>query len=791
MEALFRLSKRPLQTLLAVVVLGAGLGSVVFCLMLVNGLVLRPLPFTTSDRLYAVGYAKEEEDGLGRIGADYLRLRPAIQGVEATAAFGVTNSYVRRGSEPVRVSTTVATYGLLDALGVRPIIGRGFTPSDDRPGAAPVALLAHLAWKRDYGGNDVVGTQIEVNGQTTTIVGILPPGFAFPYDSAMLLPARLADGEQRDLDMIVLARPGTSVEQLQGMVANAGGNVGKYLDGVRAGRRLAVKPISHLFVEESVRTYLTIMVFAGLLVLAVACANVANLQLMQTLGRQRDMAIRSALGAPRSEIIRDVLVECAFLSLGAAIVALVVANLAGDFIVRMFVDNGKPPPYFVHFGIDGRLLGMTAAVAVLATGLAGLPPALKASRLDLVSLLHDGDKGSSGGKSRSGAVMVSIGVAMTTILLSGAVALLLGLGGLARMDVGTSAPPDSILTGTLELHSSQFPDNASRSGLLLRVAERLRSDPNVATASVATTLPGAVLGSHERIGARGTERPAGGHPRAQMGAVGKDFLETFGISILDGRGLDRFVSEGQLDVALVDENAARLLWPERSPIGQTLLLNPDRDYVDAVTVVGLIAPLQLDSVLAPRLPTVLVPIERNPRNTAVLAVRTKGPTGRAEARIADAIRAESAYVTVNEVVSHATAIDRARLEAIVLTRTFLVLGIVALLLAMGGLFAVVSLSIAHRGRQIGIIRALGARERDVLSLIIGRTGVHVLVGLLVGAALAVPFSRLLADPGTSMATSLITVLVIVAIIALVGILSTLRPLRRALRIDPLTAIQQE
>jgi len=276
-----------------------------------------------------------------------------------------------------------------------------------------------------------------------------------------------------------------------------------------------------------------------------------------------------------------------------------------------------------------------------------------------------------------------------------------------------------------------------------------------------------------------------------MGAVSKNFLETFGISILSGRGLDRFVSEGRLDVALVDENAAQLLWPGRSPIGQTLLLNPDRDYVDAVTVVGLIAPLQLESVLAPRLPTVLVPIERNPRDTAVVAVRTKGLAGRAEARIADAIRAETTYVTVNEVVSHATAIDRARLEAIVLTRTFLVLGTVALLLAMGGLFAVVSLSIAHRGRQIGIIRALGARERDVLSLIIGRTGVHVIVGLLVGAALAVPFSRLLADPGTSMATSLITVLVIVAIIALVGVLSTLRPLRRALRIDPLAAIQQE
>lgn len=790
-EALVRLTKNPAQTLLALIILGAGLGTVAFCLSLVNGLILRPLPFDTSDRIYAIGYQSEDSGVSQMLGTDYLRLRSALHEVDVVAAYGTDSVYVHRAGEPKRTHATLATDGLLETLGIAPVMGRAFSADDDRPGAAPVALVTHHAWQRDYDGRNVVGESIVVNGQATTVIGILPPDFAFPYDSEILLPARLDDTSHRDMMMVALARPGATVEQMRSIVDSAQASVGTTLDGVRAGRTLTVKPISYVFVDEATRTYILIMLFASGLVLAIACANVANLQLMQAMGRQQEMAIRSALGASRGVLMRDVLIESMLLSVAATAIALVVANAAGDLIVRVFADNGEPPPYFIHFGMDLRLLGMTALVAVMATGLAGLWPALKATRFDLVSLLHEGSKGSSAGWSRTAASMVIVGVALTTVLLSGAAASLLGLGGLAKAEVGTNESPETILTGTLELHQSQFPDNTSRAQFLLRLAERLRAEPAIESATVSTTLPGAVLGSHEHIGARGAARPDGGYARAQTGAIDKGFLDTYGIPVRDGRDLSRFVSQGQMDVALVDTTTAELLWPGRSPIGQTLLLNPDRPTPDAVTVVGIVDPLQLDSVLAPRLPTVLVPIERFPRSTAVVSVRTRGAAGAIEARMAEAVKQESSQVQLDEVATQADAIARARLGAIVLTRTFTALGVVALLLAIGGLYAIVSLSVARRGRQIGIVRALGAEARDVAALVLGPTGRHVLIGLVLGSTLALPLSRLLAEPGTPLVVSFLTVLAVSVLIALVGAASTLLPLHRALRIDPIVAMQQE
>lgn len=791
-DALRRLLARPLQSLLSLLVLGAGLGTVAFCLTLVNGLILNPLPFPNADRLYAVGYEQKEDIGVGNmLGRDFMTLESVLHGVQDTSSYGLEMAYVGSGQSIKRYPATLVTWNVFQMLGIKPAIGRGFQREDDRPGAATVVLIGHTTWQRDYGGADVVGRQIIVNGEAASIIGVMPEHFQFPFDSQIWIPARLSPDSERDVYMLAQLAGTDGKAQLLDAVHAAGRTLGGRLDGIRAGRSLTAKPIAFLFVDEGIRGYVLIMLVASLLVLVIACANVANLQLAEAMTRQHEMAVRSALGAHRWHLMRDVVLQSLILSLGAAVVALLIAHLGGEAVTRLFTSHGRPPPYFIDFGIDGRLLAMILALALLTTLMSGLGPSIRATRLDLAPLLHDGHHGSSGRTSRMTVVLLITEIALTIVLLTSAAVTLQGLGGLGRLDIGTATPPGEVFVGRVELHDGQFQDNDERVRFLERIVARVRQDTEVVAASASTTIPGAVLGSHEYVGGLGQAKPDGGFPRAQMGAVDENFTDLYGITILEGQGLKSFTRNGRLDVALVDQTMARTLWPDRPAIGQTLILNPDRGGTDRVTVVGVIPTLQLDSAVSQRLPTLLVPLKLFPRVSATLAVHTRSGAASYASRLAELVRAENADVGLYDVSTQTEAIDRERLGAMVLTRTFSGLGIVALLLAMSGLYAIVGLAVTRRIRDIGIIRAMGARDRDVLYMLAIGIGLQLVAGLLLGALITVPWSALLSPASASLLSALPTILAVSGLVAAISALAMLSPMLRALKVDPMIAMHQE
>lgn len=801
-----RLAHRPGYAALSIAVLGVGLGVVVFLFSLINTLILTPLPLPYGDRLMAVGELNRGNGSVGDTGIgigdldtdQYLRLAASMRGVDATGGYLGVGVSLDTGGGATRMDGVRLTASMMDLLGARPLLGRGLLATDDQPGAPPVVLLGEDLWRHAFAADPhVVGRAVRVNGDWATVVGVMPASFAFlGGDPQLWMPLRLDPAHGTDLYMVARLKTGTTLAAARQELSALDARLRRELPKWREQQQLVIKPFSTSFVQEDTRHWVWLMFGAGVLVLLLACVNVANLQLVQTLNRRREMAVRSALGCGRARLMAGALAESLWLCTAALAAALPIAHYGNRWLLATFAESDKAPATFLRFGVDGSVLGFAVAVALASTALAGVVPAWRAGRTDLKDALHDGGKGSAGGFARVARGLVVAEIALTVVLLVGAGMFVRALDHLLSQPLAGAQHADQVLTAHVALPRPGYPDSAARIGFLERAGERLRVDAGVLAATATNTVPGAELGSHETVAAEGQPRPVDGWPEAQMGIVDPYFLDVFGVRLLEGRFFDTRDAAGSLPVAVVDRKTAAALWPGRDALGQHLVLYPDREYTSTLTVVGVTEPLQLDSALERARPGLLVPLAQSahmgPLQAVGLAVRVRGAAGTYAPRLAAVVHGVDAQAAAYALHSQARGAATDRVYLVVLTEVFSALGLVALLLAAAGLYGVLAFSVAQRTREIGIRRAIGAGHGAVVREVGRQVSWQLGLGLAIGLALAWPWSNLLADPGLHTrahdAAVLLPVMVLVAGIAL---LSSLLPVVRALRVDPAVALRYE
>jgi putative ABC transport system permease protein len=794
-NALRRLMAHPVSSLICISVLGLGLGSVLFLLTLVNGLILAPLPFPYAERMVGIGYERENNVGIGIMSsADYQLLRQELHGVEALGAHAVASVTVGQGQGSKRYAATLLTEQMSAMLGAAPLLGRGFQTADDRPGAALTVVLSERTWRNDFNADRaILGRSVRVNGEAATVVGVYPDGFSFPTESELWLPRRMQAGETDDVEVVGLLPASVSLEQARAELESSAAMLGARLAGQRANQKLILKPYQYRFVNETTRSYVWLMFAASAMVLLLACANCANLQLSQILARRRELAIYSALGASRALLLREQLAECLLLSVAATALSMGVAQLGSAWIVALFGANDKAPPYFIHLGLDGRMLAFALLAALITTALAGLLPALWASRANAQDALREGDKGSSGGVvAHTAKALIIVEIALTVVLLVGAGTFIRGLDRMLAMDIGTATRPDQVLTANLTLFPDQYATPAEQTAYFERIVGRLRADPAVVSATAANTVPGARLGSHEYIGAVGAAQPAGGYAKAQLGIVDDYFAATYGVKLVSGRLLDARDQADSARVAVISGKMAQLLWPGKEALGQRLYLNPQRDTPTELTVIGVVEALQLDGPLEPALSSMLVSLRQFPIDSVTLAVHTRADPLDYARTLSQLVAAENPDTAPYHVRTQEQSIGTQRLTIVVLTKIFSTVGMLALLLAATGLYGVLAFSVTQRTKEIGIRRAIGASHLRIIDSVGTRVLAQVLLGLGVGIGLALPWSSVLAKPEMHTQGYDVNVFVTVgAVIIGVAFIACIGPLRRVLAIDPMVALRHD
>lgn len=801
-QAWRRLVRRPGYALLSVAVLGVGLGVTLFLFSLVNTLILEPLPVPHSGQLMALGEPSDSGNGINTIDSDqYLALHGHLRSVDLMGAWVPIGVGVDEGGSggATYYPGGRMTASMMQLLGIEPLLGRRLLPADDAVGAPKVVLLGETLWRHGFNADPhIIGRAVRVNGEWATVVGVVPAQQSrIPVtDNQVWMPLKLQPGQHHDLWSVVRLAPGNQLAQAQAELGSWEARVQAALPPGMHSRGVTLKPWAFSFVPEDMRQWVWLMFGATLLVLLLACVNVANLQLVQTLQRRHELALRSALGSSRARLLCGALAESLLLSLAALAVALPIVHGGNRWIVSVYFANAPGTVPFHRFGIDGRVIAAALVVAVVSTALAGVIPAWRASRADLQDALRDGGKGSGAGFTRVARVMVMIEIALTVVLLVGAGTFVRAVNSVLSQPVAGASHAAQVLTANVMLPSAAYTSDARRIRFFDAVVEHLRQDSGVADATAADTVPGAVLGSHEDVSLPGHPQPADGWPRAQMGIVGPHFLGTYGVQLREGRFFDARDRADSAPVTVIDAKMAAMMWPHDDALGRKLVLWPGRTQAATLTVVGVIEPLQLDGLLEKPRPNLLLPLDQSagqrPLHDVGLAVRTHAGANAYAQRLADAVHAVEPQAAVYEVRSQASAMAEGRVGLTVLSGVFGVLGLVALLLAAAGLYGVLAFSVAQRTREIGIRRAIGAGHGAIVRTVTRQLAWQLGLGLGMGFVLAVPWSQLLADPNLHTRAHDPAVFVPVLLVVVgAALLAALVPLQRALRVDPAVALRYE
>jgi putative ABC transport system permease protein len=782
--------RAPGPTAAAVMALALGIGANSTIFSVVAGVLLKPLPYQNPERLVMVWQDMRARGGPAR---DWISPGLFIEWQQRATMFeslGAARGWAPNLTgidEPERLRGAAVSAGYFTALGVAPQLGRIFTVEDDRPGSPPVVIIADSLWARSFNRDpSLVGRTVSLDGQATTVIGVMPKGFQSPIiDAELWSPVRI-DPARAPRGIIVLRvlgklKPGVSVAQAQaGMTALAAQLAEEDPEWERA--RVAVLSLQDDIVGD-VRQMLMVLALAVALVLAIACANVTSLLLARAADRTREITIRTALGAGRRQIVRQLFTESALLAVVGGGSGLLLAWWGVAGLVALAPASA---PRLQEVRVDANAAGFTLAITLLTALASGLAPAVATARSHLNAGLRDGGRESTA-NGRLRALLVTAEIAVAFVLVVGAALLIRTLVALQHVDMGFT--PDHVLTAAVAPPRTQYRDPAALRQLYGRLLERASTIPGVRAAALTNMLPlsGGDFNLSFAIEGRARVATPGAEPVAGARIVSPSYVSTMGVRLVQGRDLSPLDTENAPGAALVNETMARRYWPNASPLGARILL-PDLE----LTVVGVVGDVHHRGPGATPGAEMYIPYEQFVARQVVIALRTTGDP----ARSASALRAVMREIDPALPLANVRTMDQLLSQNIAQPRFLAALltgfaGLAALL-ALVGVYGLLSFSVSRRARELGVRMALGAGRTRVVTLVLGQSAALVGIGLVSGVALAMTLTRLLrtllfgvrpGDPATVVAMA--------GGIALAALLASLPPALRASWIDPVIALREE
>jgi putative ABC transport system permease protein len=796
--------RKPAFTLVAALMLAIGIGANTAVFSVVNAVVLKPLAYDRPEELFYLGALRD-----GKLMAfsapEFQRLREEVQGFGDVATWSETSLNLVGEGDPERVPGARVTANLLTLLGVEPILGRSFHPDEERVGNDSVVLLTAAAWRRRFGADSgILGRTLDLDGREHTVVGVLPDWWSFPaHETEILVPIAFSEMELSNPGgHFFIAAVGRLAEGVsaEAAVAEADRIVLGAMEEFGADHRRphgATATPMHEFLLQDHRAALQVLMGAVAFVLLIACANVASLLLAKAAERQKEIAIRAAIGASRARLVRQLLTESVLLALLGGGGGLLLALWGVDLVVRL---SPKDLPRLETVSVDWSVFAFAAAISIGAGVVFGLLPAFEASNSALERTLRASARGESSGAGamRSRRILAAAEVALALVLLVGAGLTLRSFSRLSQVSPGFLA--ENLLSARLVLPESRYGTSASQAEFARRVLEEVRSIEGVRSAGLVAPLP--LTGTRFRLAVDVPGRPAlDDRPLASAWrAVEPGYFATMGIPLLAGRDLtdadSRLVAPpseadpGGRSVLVVNDAFARRVFPGEDPVGKLVRIGYDDILCEIVGVVGGVRDRDLATAAEEEMYT---PFAVTPLPELNLAMRVG--ENRTDA-VARAVREAVWRVDPQQPVFGIAAMPERVRESVAPRRFLMTLllafAAVALLLAALGIYAVVSYSVVARTREIGIRVALGARSDEVLLLVITQGVRLAAAGTLAGLVSSFLLGRFLASQlYETPATDLATHVAVAAVLVLVVLSATALPARRASRVDPIAAMRQE
>ena len=808
------LLKRPGFTLVAVLTLALGIGANSAIFSVVNAVVLRPLPYGAPERLVAL-WGNLNQKGFEELelsAPEFVDFRQRGAHVfEDVAAYSQGGFNLTGAGEPERIQGAYATASLFSTLGVAPLKGRAYTEEEDRPGSNDVIVISHSLWQRRFGGDlSVVGKSITLDGRPNTVVGVMPADFHFPdkdtdiwkpaaFDADLLSPnnrgSHFLNAVARLKPGFTTARAGEEVAAL----ARAQGqeNANNYPRGFGA----SVRPLDEEVVGPSVRTSLFVMLGAVGLVLLIACANVANLLLARAASRRKEVAVRTALGAGRARIMRQLLTESVMLALAGGAVGIVLALWGVDLLVALAPEG---TPRVAEVGLDARVVGFTFGVSLLTGVIFGLVPALYSSKVDLNESLKEGGRGGTEGASRGRlrGLLVVGEFALALVLLAGAGLLVKSFTRVLEESPGFDSR--GVLTMRLVLSQSKYNGYDQHRAFYSNLFTRLRQLPGVEAVGANNLLPLNGSGGSRGFLIEGRPVPQGqSHPEEQLRFITPGYFEAMRVPLLRGRDFEDRDVTGQTRVAVVSRSMAERHWPGEEAIGKRFayanIRRGSEHQPEWIEIVGIVGDIKHRGLDLESKPEIYVPVYQplftnrpTPPLSLYVAVRTSGDP----AALASSVRREVAAVDPEQPLANVRTMEERLAESVAQRRfNMTLLGVfacVALVLAGVGVYGVMAYAVARRTHEIGVRVALGAQRSDVVRLVLRQGMWLALAGVGVGVAGAYAATRLMTGLlyGVS-PTDPLTFLGVSALLTAAALLACLVPARRATKVDPMVALRYE
>jgi putative ABC transport system permease protein len=792
------LLKRPTLTIIAIITLAIGIGANSAIFSVVNALLIKPLPFPELERIVAI-WETQPSRGVVRNEAsmaNYLEWRAQNQTFEQMGLYRWWSASLTGQDTPERIQGFLVTGNFLDVLGVKPALGRGFAADEDQPGKDSVAILDHGLWQRRFGGDPgIVNKTITLNGVTRTVIGVMPKGFNYPSGAEVLAPLAITPELARSRHMhafyvVGRLKPDVSVARAQTDLAAIASRLEKEYAESNTGWSIVVYPI----VEDAVRLYkaavLVLMAAVGF-VLLIVCANVANLMLARAAGRQKEMALRAALGASRWRLVRQLLTESVMLALVGGALGVLIAYWGVDLLRSL--NPGKAAqfaPGWDRLGVNPAVLGFNLGLSLLTGLLFGLAPAWQISKTDLNGALKEGGRQTSSGSHRLRGLLVISEVALSMMLLVSAGLLLRTFLVLLKTEAGFN--PKNVMTMRLNLPAAKYKEEAQRAAFYQELVRRVQALPGVESAAAVNYLPLGGSNTSDIFLVEGIPDPPPGQEfLGRYRNCTSDYFRTMGIPVLKGRAFTDQDKPGAPPVIIVNETMAQTYWPGADPIGKRVRFTAPLDKAPWMQVVGVVKDVK-HQLQSPVTADYYLPHAQDVWSSMVLVARTKVEP----LSLASDMRQQVWALDKDQPVFDVQTMEQVRAFSVSLhsfsAGSLGVFAVIALLLAAIGIYGVMSYAVMQRTQEIGIRMALGARAADVLKLVVRNGMTLALLGVVAGLAGAFALTRLLQSLLFGVTpTDAITFAVVTFGLLLIALLACYIPARRATKVDPLVALRYE